>query len=219
MPGLTIEEIRINDQVVDLKDRNQPYFADPLHELTIAPADQPRRVVVVYSLTLDHRTSPLSDLIGPEGISLTGLWHPLLHQDTLFHLEAESRPVSRRYPRPSQSPASPRTRAQMVNFNFDHPLPGINLIAGPFVVEKTTLGADLDLYTYFFPEDRELAADLPGQGQGLPATLREIDRPLPLPPLQRGRKPAAHRLLDAHLHGARPGRGPAALHHPDLAGA
>ncbi len=179
MPGLTIEEIRINDQVVDLKNRNQPYFADPLHELTIDPGDQPRRVVVVYSLTLDHRTSPLSDLIGPEGISLTGLWHPLLHRDTLFHLEARIPAGFEAISEAESITSVTSDEGKVEKFNFDHPLPRINLIAGPFVVEKTTLGADLDLYTYFFPEDRELAADYRDKAKAYLQRYEKLIGPFP----------------------------------------
>jgi len=159
MQGLAIEEIRVNDQVVDLKDRSQPYFADPLHELTIAPGDLPQRVQVTYSLTLDQRTSPVADLIGPDGISLTGLWHPVLHQETRFHLVARI-PVG--FEAISEAEVITSTTSdgvKVVDFNFDHPLPAINLIAGPFTVEKSTITPDLDLYTYFFPEDRKLAAN------------------------------------------------------------
>jgi len=89
LDGLAVNGIRINDQSIDLDDQTLDYFADPLHGLTISPAPVKKLVTISYTLNLSERSSPLSDMISADGISLTGIWHPFLHRDTIIKLSAE----------------------------------------------------------------------------------------------------------------------------------
>jgi uncharacterized iron-regulated protein len=158
LPGLTITSLWIDGKVIDLADRKQPCFADPDHEVTIAPAERAQSVKVAYTLDLSRLSGPVSDQIGPGGISLTGTWHPLLHQDALFHLKAQLPADFSAISEAEEIVSAPGPAGQTVTFNFDHPLASLNLIAGPFEVTSAPFGGGCQLYTYFFAEDRELAA-------------------------------------------------------------
>ncbi|MDT8335552.1 MAG: ChaN family lipoprotein [Desulfurivibrionaceae bacterium] len=159
-PGLIITGIRINDQEVELNDRDQAYFADPDHELTLAASPLPRTVKLTYKLDLSGAgNSPVGDMITPEGISLTNLWHPFLHQDQIFELTAEIPPDFEAISEAEEISVTENDGNKSVTFSFKHPLAGINFIAAPFIVEKTAFGDNRELYTYFFAEDRELAAE------------------------------------------------------------
>jgi uncharacterized iron-regulated protein len=158
-PGLIITGIWINGQRIAIDDRAQAYFADPLHELTIPPSAQPSTVKMTYDLDLSVRTSPVSDMISAAGISLTGAWHPLLHQDQIFKLTAEIPSDFEAISEAEEITTSPSANGKTVAFAFAHPLAGINFIAAPFLVEKTVFGADQELYTYFFAEDQDLVAE------------------------------------------------------------
>jgi uncharacterized iron-regulated protein len=99
------------------------------------------------------------NLIGPEGIALINAWYPAIEGLTRFKLTAllpqgfegisEADEVTTRL--------LPDGTAEL-SFAFDHPVDGINLIAGKYVVTKERHKA-VDLITYFFPEDRALAGE------------------------------------------------------------
>jgi uncharacterized iron-regulated protein len=158
-PGLIITGIWINDRQIAIADRAQAYFADPIHELTIPPSSQPSTVKMTYDLDLNVRTSPVSDMISADGISLTGAWHPFLHQDQIFKLTAEIPAAFEAISEAEEITTSPSAAGKTVTFSFAHPLAGINFIAAPFLVEKNVFGADQELYTYFFAEDQDLVAE------------------------------------------------------------
>ncbi len=158
LPGLTITGLWLDGKVVDLADRQQPCFADPDHELAIPPAEHPRTVKLAYTLDLSQRSGPGGDLISPEGISLTGNWHPILHQDAIFHLKAEFPRTFAAISEGEEIVTTATPTGQSTAFTFSHPLSSLNLIAGPFEVSQASFGNGCELYTYFFPEDRELAA-------------------------------------------------------------
>lgn len=158
-PGLKITGLWINDQEIAIDDRAQSYFADPDHELTIPPAAAPTIVKMTYVLELAERNSPVSDLISGAGISLTGIWHPFLHQDQIFKLTAEIPEDFEAISEAEEISSSAGGAGKIVTFSFPYPLSGINFIAGPFLIDKSDFGRDQQLYTYFFAEDQDLVAD------------------------------------------------------------
>lgn len=158
LSGLAVSGLWLDGKPVDLNDRTLPYFADPDHELAIAPAERPQTVKIAYTLSLDGRDQANGDLIGPDGISLTGLWHPYLHQDAYFRLRAVLPPGFSAVSEGEEITVSPDPAGDTATFTFAHPLPGLNLLAGPYEVTSAGFGEGRTLYTYFFAEDRELAA-------------------------------------------------------------
>lgn len=178
-PGLAISGIWINDRAVDLNDQSQPYFADPDHELTIAPSPLPTMVKVVYTLTLTNRNTPLSDLISGDGISLTGLWHPFLHQDQIFELTADIPLNFTAISEAEEIATTIESDHKTVSFSFNHPLSGINFIAAPFQVEKSSFGDDRELYTYFFAEDADLVAEYRQKALAYLARYEKLIGPFP----------------------------------------
>ena len=178
-PGLAITGIWINDQKIDLDDQSQTYFTDPDHELTITPATVPTVVKVTYELDLAVRNSPMSDLISADGISLTGIWHPILHQDQIFELTAEIPLDFEAISEAEEIATIVESNRKTTTFSFKHPLSGINFIAGPFLVEKSSFGDDRALYTYFFAEDKDLAAEYRQKTLGYLARYEKMIGPFP----------------------------------------
>jgi aminopeptidase N len=123
--------------------------------LDVYAQERARQITVEYH---QHYEQAAGALISSEGIALLGHWHPVLDQDAIFELTAtvpdhfeavsEADEIIR-----LESPAGKR-----LLFNFPQPVRGISFVAGPYVVEKVAFGKDKELYTYFFPEDQELAA-------------------------------------------------------------
>lgn len=135
-------------------DRN-PLKAE--EQVLIPPSPHERQLTVNYYKT--YVDSQANGLINRNGIALTGLWHPRLDIDCHYALTAA---IPKQFTAISEAEEISDTVAgeiRTVSFRFSHPLPGLNFAAGPYVVEQEPIGPDQTLYSYFFPEDQELAAE------------------------------------------------------------
>lgn len=154
--------------------------------LKIAKAEKPQTITIIYSLTAPESETYADNLIAPQGISLTGLWHPALESKTIFsltakipeHFEAVSEaddittaPIegsdsvhAEELPEHSKTasevgatPTAPVKKSKSVLFSFSQPLAYRHFVAGPFIVGEYQFGDNKKLFTYFFKEDKELA--------------------------------------------------------------
>ncbi len=98
-----------------------------------------------------------SNLVSSEGIVLIRAWYPHVEGLTKYSLSAivpsgfeavsEAEEITvKEHPEGSKEYA----------FVFDHPVEGINFVAGPYDLVRER-HKDIDILTYFFPEDRGLA--------------------------------------------------------------
>jgi uncharacterized iron-regulated protein len=97
-----------------------------------------------------------ANVVGPEGIALTGAWYPVTEGLAVFRLTAHL---------PGGFEGISEADAVMVkerpdglrefSFVFDHPVDGISLIAGKYLV-RTVRHKSVDIVTCFFPEEEEL---------------------------------------------------------------
>lgn len=161
LTGLTIKEIMVN---------NKEFISDTeISSLSVPAADRAQQIIIAYEKNCRPAgNDPAQDLVGPDGITLTGLWHPLADQDMRFQLTAivpagfsavsEAEEIS------SQAP-DPAGRVKQLRFNFPYALRSLHFVAGPYVVSETVFAGDRILATYFFNEDQELAADYRDQAR------------------------------------------------------
>jgi uncharacterized iron-regulated protein len=113
-------------------------------------------------LTVHYRKSfqePGSELISSQGIALTGVWHPLLDHKSQFFLQAtvpnDFEAISEADTIQKEVSAAGKT----FRFTFKQPLQGIHFAAGPYSVEEQVIaGNGVVVASYFFEEDKELAA-------------------------------------------------------------
>ena len=134
---------------------NTPLQAKEQVLIPAAPHEQ--QLTINYHKT--YADNQADGLIGNNGIALTGLWHPRLDTDCHYALTAA---VPKQFAAISEAEEISDTVAgeiRTVSFRFSHPLRGLNLVAGPYIVEQEPIGPGQTLYSYFFPEDRELAAE------------------------------------------------------------
>ncbi|MFQ6758540.1 MAG: PDZ domain-containing protein [Deltaproteobacteria bacterium] len=125
--------------------------------LPSAPQDQ-HVAIRFHTSYAGNRADTLNGLIDPSGIALTGFWHPRLDTDCQYALTAA---IPKHFAAISEAEEISDTLSgniRTVRFLFEHPLPGLNFVAGPYVVEEEPIGPGQTLYSYFFAEDRELAA-------------------------------------------------------------
>jgi len=126
-------------------------------QVSIPPTAKDRQVAISFSKTVAG--SQTDGLIDHTGIALTGLWHPRLDTDCLQELTVA---IPKQFEAISEAEEISSTVAgniRTVRFRFDHPADSLNFVAGPYVVEHQPITPGQTLYSYFFTEDKELAAE------------------------------------------------------------
>jgi aminopeptidase N len=126
-------------------------------QVTIPPAPREQRLAIGF-----HKTaagSQADGLIDGKGIALTGGWHPRLNIAGIHELTAAIPTQFEAVSEAEEISSTVNGDLRTVRFRFSHPLGGLNFVAGPYVVEQEPIGPGQTLYSYFFPEDRELAAE------------------------------------------------------------
>ena len=146
-------------------------------QITIPFSPQEQQLVVSFHKT--YAEGQADGLIGPNGIALTGLWHPRLDTDCHYALTAA---IPKQFTAVSEAEEISDTvtgNIRTVRFRFDHPLAGLNFVAGPYVVEQESFGPGQALYSYFFAEDRELAAEYRKKALAYLKRYQELIGPYP----------------------------------------
>ncbi len=114
-----------------------------------------RTVTIAFAKTIPPEAT--AGQINRDGIALTTTWHPMLSRDCRFALTARIPENFEAIAEADTITTVQRDHIKIVTFALDQPLPSLTLVAGPYVVEKISFGQGKELYSYFFPEDQELA--------------------------------------------------------------
>lgn len=147
LKGLSVTALRHNGAALD-----QP----PGDTLTIAAGGVPQQLIVHYRLAVAG--SP-DNLLGPNGIALTGRWHPQADSDCHFHLQVSLPEGFEAVSEADQIDTEITAGGKTQRLAIAQALPSLTLIAGPYVVAHESFAPGKTLYSYFFAEDAELAAD------------------------------------------------------------
>lgn len=110
-------------------------------------------------LTIEYECASEQDpscIIDNRGISLTGNWYPALEGLAYYSLNALVPDPLVAISEAEEIETEKTPRGNLFSFRFQHPVDAINFIAGKFSVKKETFRG-IELYTYFFPEDKRLA--------------------------------------------------------------
>ena len=144
--------------------------------LAVSPGPTTKLLSVHYRKSFQGSTD---SLVGPTGIALTGLWHPWPDVDCRFHLQvslpADFEAVSEADRIDTEITACGKTQS----FSINQLLPGITLVAGPYVVVKEPFGNGQTLYSYFFAEDADLAASYRQKALSYLKRYQELIGPYP----------------------------------------
>ncbi len=160
-----------------------PLLLKPAEDRIIRIAAAAGQQTLYVSWSLTAKGIPGSDnLIGNQGITLAGFWHPLPDRDMLYSLRARL-PEGFSGMTEATTLSLDRTgRNSILTASFDHPLRAIQFAAGPYTVRSRTLPGGIILSTYFFPEDDELS---PGYLDQAAAFIRRYSRLIGPYPYQR----------------------------------
>lgn len=150
--SLAIEEIQAGNVPVDV----QP-DADGLLIIPAAPSRQ--EVVMQYSGVFSEGEEAQRSLLSAKGIVLLDIWYPLPVGKNLVEVTALIPDDFSAVSEAEDITAEQTPDGRKVRFSFNHPLSFVHFIAGPYVVEQEEFGDGKVLSSYFFPEDKDLAAE------------------------------------------------------------
>ncbi len=127
----------------------------------------------------ERNAGVVPSVIDERGISLTGIWYPRPDRLATYHLRAT---LPRGYEALSEAEKIEKRETNgglEFTFEFLHPVSGISLAATDRyeVIHDRTMG--IDLYAYFFKEDRELARTYMGHAKKYLERYREMLTPYP----------------------------------------
>ncbi|MFP3982749.1 MAG: ChaN family lipoprotein [Desulfurivibrionaceae bacterium] len=99
-----------------------------------------------------------SSLIGPEGITLQGTWYPRPASEADYSLKALIPSGFAAVSEADRIETEQKDGQKQVTFHFPHPLSYLHFIAGPYEVVEEEFSDGKVLASYFFEEDKDLAA-------------------------------------------------------------
>jgi len=164
---LTINELSITSIMVNKTGQEAMPGRIPDKDFLHIPATREAQDIYI-SYSKQIRDDAPDNLISPEGIVLTTMWHPIPDQNMLFKLTAT---VPEGFSAIAESDILANTaRDKHHSFSFSQPVQSIHFAAGPYVIKTRKIRADLAVSTWFFKEDAALSNDY------LEAAVRYISR-------------------------------------------
>jgi uncharacterized iron-regulated protein len=127
----------------------------PSQDVLVLPAANTHRTLYIsYTKTIKNDSD---NLIGPKGISLSGSWYPIPDQPMQFHVTAT---LPSGFTAVMESNSFPlKQQGNTVSATFSKPITEIHFNAGPYIMKKQKVRDGLFVYSMFFKEDKDLAAD------------------------------------------------------------
>lgn len=164
-------------QILSLAVDGTPLAAQ--EHLVLEPAPESRQVEIRYSQAYGEANPEAHGIVDSAGITLTGHWHPLADRDNLFALTAVVPAHFEAISEADEITSTVSGREKSVSFTFPHPAGRLNFIAGPYVVEEEEFAPGQSLFSYFFPEDQELAAEYRRKTRAYLQRYQELIGPYP----------------------------------------
>jgi len=127
--------------------------------LHVTAAPHAQLVTIRYQLAIPGPPRTPDNIVGPEAISLTGFWHPMLDSDMLFELTATLPAGFTAFSEAESIFFRPSPAGREVTFRFPQPLPWLHFLAGPYVERRASFGNGQELILAFFPEDKSLLTE------------------------------------------------------------
>ncbi len=145
----------------------------------IVIAKSPQLQTLHLSWTM-KATNPYTsnNLIGKNGITLAGFWHPIADTDMLFELSAR---LPEGFSAISEGKSDRSTgNKQSYHARVPHPLQSLHFAAGPYRVHSRKLGK-VTIYSYFFREDQNLSPGYLEKAAAYIKRYRQLIGPFPYP--------------------------------------
>ncbi|MBA4372406.1 MAG: hypothetical protein C0402_06040 [Thermodesulfovibrio sp.] len=158
LAGLTVKSVTLNGLPLAINTVNQEIPLGSFHAGNTIRVEYSVAAVSPPQTDTSHNAGVVSgNLIGPEGIVLTGNWYPSVNGPAVFALTA-TLPLGFEGIAEADEIVARDTPGGLREFAFQHshPVMGIHLAAARYVVSRETYN-NIDIYSYFLPEDAGLA--------------------------------------------------------------
>lgn len=124
--------------------------------ITVPPSPQEQTLLLSWQLDTKDNQS-YDNLITAEGITLAGHWHPIAAGKMKYSLEAKL-PESLQGITESDALNNRKVAGNTImQASFDTPVHSIHFAAGPYTVKERIVAENIELSTWFFHEDAQLA--------------------------------------------------------------
>ncbi|MBM9604614.1 ChaN family lipoprotein [Desulfopila inferna] len=153
LDGIDTTAIQVEIQVEKRAATPGSISVKELSQITIPPDKDQQELYISYEKEVVQEGE---NSIVAEGISLLHDWYPFPSRDVLFSLSAE---VPQGFTAFAESDRLPNAADQTARFAFSNPLRSLHFIAAPFIIDSLAVREGLQVYTYFLPQDRELAPE------------------------------------------------------------
>jgi uncharacterized iron-regulated protein len=170
LSGLDVSSITVNGRAQE--------HASTINHLYVSRSTEDQEVELVYGREITPGSAS-NNLITEKGITLIENWYPTSDQEMLFKLTAFIPNGFEAVSEAEQIKVQLVEGRKQIDFLFPHPLFAINFIAGPYEVKAERFGNEKDLVAYFFPEDRELAAEYLKKARAYLERYEELLGPYP----------------------------------------
>ncbi|MGB5685617.1 MAG: ChaN family lipoprotein [Candidatus Electrothrix sp.] len=154
--GLELSLNELEHVRIEITETGQEIAPNSDHTLTLDPATQERTLSLSWQITAPPPGNDTGNLITPQGITLTGSWHPTADESMIFSLNAKLPPDFSGVTEADEIAITTEGEQNILKATAPQPLRAINFAAGPYTVLSRQLN-NLTLYSYFFAEDEELA--------------------------------------------------------------
>ena len=138
-------------------DSQRKLQADDKNILTLPAQAAEQTVELSWQLTTTTGGHSLGNLISPDGITLTGFWHPVSDGDMLYSLTAVLPEGFSGVSEGEKLSLAAQKGKRVLKASSSQPLQSINFAAGPYRVSSLRVGKT-SVFTYFFKEDAGLSA-------------------------------------------------------------
>ena len=153
--SLVVLEVTLNDRKIDIEARDGILRIKPAESGSLAIRYE--GVFKGSGMSGERNDGAEQNMIDARGISLTGIWYPQPKVLCRYRLAVT---LPQGYDALSEAESIEKREKgdkREILFHFDHPLADIDLVASNRFETVHDRVSDIDLYAYFFPEDRGLA--------------------------------------------------------------
>lgn len=145
--------------------------SDALH---LKKSSQQRTIYISYTRDIKNEQS---NSIGPEGVSLMANWYPYPSEPHIFSVSAR---LPAGFSAITQSDSFPlKSEAGLTTSHWNTATRDIYFNAGPYVIDKLKVRDNFYVYSMFFAEDKELAAEYLEAAAGYIRKFEEEIAPFP----------------------------------------
>ncbi len=131
---------------------------DDDNAVVLSAGETPQTLLVSWQMKAAG-SRQTDNLINQQGITLAGFWHPLPDKDMIYSVTADLPTHFTGITEAEHLTETMTANGKQLVGTFSHPLRAVHFAAGPYTIRSRKVSGSITLYSYFFSEDDQLAAE------------------------------------------------------------